>query len=58
MPVNPNVVMATPMAGHPAPIVSARPIPRPIRVIGSIADFDVDTDRIRGRSEPAHANYR
>jgi hypothetical protein len=57
MPVDPILMMVAPgpMTRDPAPVSSAGPIARAVSVIWTIAHFDVDTDRISGAHESAHA---
>ena len=53
MSVNPDLMMVTPtpMPRHPAPVIAACPIARPVGVVWTVAHFDVDTDGVRGRGE-------
>jgi hypothetical protein len=46
--VDPNlmVMMPRPMSRNPAPVAAASPVPRPIKIIGPIANFDIDAKRI------------
>src|ERR1041385_8952959 len=53
--VDPNAVMtmAFPVAGHPYIIDSARPIARPVKIVGLIANFDVKRNGVCRRRDNA-----
>jgi hypothetical protein len=53
--VDPNCVMTVPVPRNPAPVASSGPVARPIGVIRSIANFDVDANRISGPRKSADA---